>query len=179
MILTLRDDAQVYGSTLPTGDWDPALSLENFETFRQVTRRRDELINILQAGNSAAQQVAETLASCKKVHRCRSATCPVCGRMFRRRWGGQVAQMIGNDPHRWTAVSLVNSADKYAVGDLHSFSPKLAKDRLRKQISRTAKNSRSSGESTSVLNRAGPTALFGVLTITSWLEVSNQIAGML
>ncbi len=116
-------------------DYDPAEKLPCFETRDQAHKRRRLLVSALPELGKAGRLLASRLDDCS-LNKCRSASCPVCLRLFRRWWGSTIAEYMARDPDYWFTVSIVPS-DVFDVGHLHRFSWKLVKDRLRNQIARS------------------------------------------
>jgi len=126
-----------FAADAPTSEFDPGLSLPGFETRSLADDRRDDLINVLIAGNAEAKELALLLGRCDKGDRCRSAACFVCLRQWRRWFAGTVAELIAEDDFEWRAVSLVPPDLIFPVGKLNQFEPNKFKDRLRKQLERS------------------------------------------
>lgn len=134
----IQVDNQILRELTPLSKWDPARQFSAFESVKEAESRRAKLIRTLQSGYSDALWLAEHLGKCRKGRYCDSAACPVCARRFRRRWAGGIAKLIANDPHSWCSISLVHVDYRYPLGSLHNFQIRKAKDRLRKQIARSA-----------------------------------------
>ena len=121
----------------PPLEFQAPKSLVGFELLEKVEGDRRSLELLLREGNAAQQRLAEIISPCKQGARCDSAACPVCGRRFRMRFAGHLAELIANDDADWWAVSFVPKDRIYALGRLRQFSPSLFKDRLRKQLERS------------------------------------------
>jgi hypothetical protein len=134
MEITLRFN--FFDASRPGADFDPRYKLPKFETFSVAKVRRQKLCEVLATGDSAACNLAGVLSGCRKGHRCRSAACPVCARMFRVIWCGHLAQAVHASCCDWYAVNLVPPDLRFLRGQLHSFHPNVFKDRLRKQFER-------------------------------------------
>src|SRR5450756_2089000 len=91
----------------PPPKFHPAQSLGGFETPEKAESDRRALVSLLREGNAAQQKLAEIIARCQRGARCHSAACPVCGRQFRMRFAGHLAELIANDDADWWAVTLV------------------------------------------------------------------------
>ena len=96
-------------------------------------------MSLLREGNAAQQKLAEIIAPCQRGARCGSAACRVCGRLFRIRFAGHLAEIITTDDDDWFAVSLVpGDCDcMYPLGRLCQFNPNHFKDRIRNQLARS------------------------------------------
>jgi len=121
----------------PPPEFHPAQSLGGFETLEKAESDRRTLVSLLHGGNSAQQRLAEIISRCQRGARCHSAACPVCGRQFRMRFAGHLAELIANDDADWWAVTLVPPDRTYPLGGLRQFSPSQFKDRIRKQLERS------------------------------------------
>ena len=133
----LRYADQIFYSHAPSRKWSAAKRLEVFESTGLCLLRLRALVQILAAGGTRSRKLADKLSKCKKGKRCHSGACPTCMRAFRLRWAGQIAQLICADDEDWCFVTLV-PPEKFKLGDLSDYNPKLAKDRLRKQFARGA-----------------------------------------
>lgn len=119
--------------------FDPRKVLEGFETLERAKEDRAKLIQML-AGvdTTVAKRLAKRLSGCRSgEHRCRSASCSVCGRRFRAWWTDLGCSLMAQEDKPWYRVSLVPPHEKYTEGNLHKFKPAAAKDRLRKQLERS------------------------------------------
>lgn len=132
----IRADNQIFCMAAPLKKWDPEEQLPGFESHKKAQKRRDNFISILQTGDADAVALAGILRDCRNGRRCHSGACPVCVRMVRRRWTGQVAKLISQHPAEWNSVTLVSESDAKPLGSLHKFDPRKSKDRLRKQLDR-------------------------------------------
>ena len=123
----------------PPPEFHPAHSLGGFETLEKAESDRRALVSLLRGGTAAQQQLAEIISPCQPDARCGSAACRVCGRRFRIKFAGHLAELIATDEDDWFAVSLVpGDCDcMYPLGRLCQFNPNHFKDRVRKQIERS------------------------------------------
>lgn len=136
-IKVIRYNADLYGEKLPPKKFDPAKSMEGFETFAEACARRAILIRILATGWTREIQLSSKLASCRRGDRCLSGACFVCMRRSRRNWAGNhVTKAVLADDQPWVTVSAIPSGARYALGQLNKFCPLRMKDGLRKQLSR-------------------------------------------
>jgi hypothetical protein len=126
-----------FNTPKPPLEFQPPHSLGGFETLEKVEGDRRALVSLLRGGTAEQQRLAEIISPCQRGARCHSAACPVCGRQFRMRFAGHLAELIANDDADWWAVTLVPPDRTYPLGGLRQFSPSQFKDRIRKQLERS------------------------------------------
>ena len=126
-----------FNTPKPPLEFQPPHSLLGFETLEKAESDRRALVSLLRGGNAAQQRLAAIISPCQRGARCHSAACPVCGRQFRMRFAGHLAELIANDDADWWAVTLVPPDRTYPLGGLRQFSPSQFKDRIRKQLERS------------------------------------------
>jgi hypothetical protein len=107
---------------------------KRFETLadaQQESERSEQLLRSFSGGN---KELADFLAECRAGdYECNRPFCPICARVFRRWFSGEVLRSTkGREPIRMYTV-LLEEAPQDKINDLD---PTIVPDRLRKQLER-------------------------------------------
>jgi len=118
--------------------FNPATTLEGYETFEQADKARRTLVSLLKAKSPRERKLTELLRKCRRGERCLSAACPICARRARAWWVTELSEYMSvSRDENWYAVSLVPANCRFPLGNLSTFNPARVKDKLRKQLDRS------------------------------------------
>ncbi|MEQ1956374.1 hypothetical protein [Mesorhizobium sp. CN2-181] len=106
-----------------------------FETLEEAKRESDHRSRVL--ARHGSNDLADTLARCRKNDRCGSMACPMCSRIRRINTACSVLQFLdGYDEDALSFVTLINPDDALPAGRLNEIVPKRFLARTRRQLLR-------------------------------------------
>ncbi|OMO25124.1 hypothetical protein BH581_16745 [Vibrio splendidus] len=113
--------------------------LPKFESYNDALEENFIRVRILQrVGGLENNSLADKLTRCsEQQEKCNSVACKVCNRGFRIKRVDQLVAKMRRDKGRWHVVTIIDYNRAFSDDALLDFEPRKAKDRMRKQISRS------------------------------------------
>lgn len=109
--------------------------LEDFETVRQVKKRRNQRVDVLERSQLEEDvTLHDVLSGCGR-HPCNSAACPICFRQFRKWFFAEGIRLFNTFPNAHM-LTIIYYSEMMTDTQLKSFSATRLHNRLRKQLER-------------------------------------------
>ncbi|WP_311276816.1 hypothetical protein [Methylobacterium sp. WCS2018Hpa-22] len=118
----------------PRNEHDVRKHLTGFEGKEEAEKRHKSLLKFLKKYQPLDSDLITRLSRCRRNHRCRLQSCPMCMRRLRIWFCDQVAPLISAVPREWLWVTLIPERHCHPEGSLAEFKPQNLIEDLRRAL---------------------------------------------